>query len=132
MNVSYSSNGGLPAYQLDAIMNEQPIQIPREDPYYHPIHQRDINAQIPKLLGIASDPAVVVNWAGDDMVSMRTWCEYLAELAGKSARFEETDAAICSRAVDPGLRQQLIGRCEVDWRTGLQEMARARYPALDA
>lgn len=132
MNVSYSGNGGLPAYQLDAIMNDQPIQIPQVDPYYHPIHQRDINDQVPKLLGIASNPATIVNWAGDDMVSMREWCAYLGELAGKRPQFETVDAAICSRAVDPALRQKLIGPCTVPWREGLKQMAFERYPKLGA
>jgi nucleoside-diphosphate-sugar epimerase len=130
MNVSYSGNGGLPAYNLDAIMNDQPIQVPDPIPWYHPIHQRDINDQIPRLLGIASNPATIVNWAGDEMVSMVEWCEYLGTLAGKKVTFERDATAICSRPVDPALRQKLIGECRVHWREGMKQMAYERYPDL--
>ena len=130
MNVSYSSNGGLPAYNLDAIMNDQPIAIPPVVPYYHPIHQRDINDQIPGLLGIASNPACIVNWAGDEMVSIREWCDYLAALAGKTPTYVDDPTAICSRAVDPALRQKLLGPCSVPWQEGMRQMALERYPKL--
>ena len=50
MNVSYSGNGGLPAHHLDAIMQGQPIRVPDPIPWYHPIHQRDINDQIPRAV----------------------------------------------------------------------------------
>ena len=76
MNASYSGNGGLPAYHLDAVCSETPIPVPPEDAYYQPIHQRDIHDQIPKLLDVAGCPATVLNWAGDDTVSCREWCTY--------------------------------------------------------
>jgi nucleoside-diphosphate-sugar epimerase len=130
MNVSYSGNGGLPAANLDAIMRDRPIQVPDPIPWYHPIHQRDINDQIPRLLGIATNPATIVNWAGDEMVSIVEWCEYLASLAGKKAAFEHDETAICSRPADPALRQKLIGNCNVAWRDGMKQMALERYPEL--
>src|SRR5438477_3619380 len=69
MNVSYGPNGGMPAYQLDQLVAGQPVPLLAGDPtFYNPIEQTDINAQVPKLLEVASVPATIVNWAGDDVV----------------------------------------------------------------
>ena len=57
MNVSYSPNGGLPAYQLDMLLAGQPIPLLAGGPtLYNPIEQADINAQVPKLLRRRVDP----------------------------------------------------------------------------
>jgi len=49
---------------------------------YSPIHDDDIFGQLEAILGLASTPATIVNWGGDERVAPPTWCPYLAELAG--------------------------------------------------
>ncbi len=49
---------------------------------YMPIHQDDINTQTAALLDAASVPATIVNWAGDEPVSVQEYCAYIGELAG--------------------------------------------------
>jgi len=62
MNASYSWNGGLPAYHLDWMMNDQEVALRAPgNTGYNPIDQADINAQVPKLCDIATVPATVVN-----------------------------------------------------------------------
>jgi len=134
MNVSYSGHGGLPAYHLDAIVKGEPIALPLDakqvPPIFHPIHQDDIHAQVPKLLGVASVPATILNWAGDEAVDPITWCEHLGTLVGRRPRFSYGDVAIPGRGVDNTRRIAAIGRCEVPWREGMERMARERHPAL--
>lgn len=132
MNVSYSSNGGLPAYHLDAIMQNEEIVLPSGgEAWYTCIHQDDINQQVAPLLAAASVPATVVNWSGDEPVDVRSWCEYLGELAGRTPRFREDDSqSIPSRVTDNRRRLEIIGPCRIGWQEGFAAMAMERYPAL--
>lgn len=132
MNVSYSSNGGLPAYHLDAIMRGEEIALPPGgEAWFTCIHQDDINHQVAGLLEAASVPATVVNWGGEEPVDVRSWCRHLGELAGREVRFREDDSSsIPSRVTDNRRRIELVGPCRVGWREGLAAMARERYPEL--
>jgi nucleoside-diphosphate-sugar epimerase len=129
MNVSYSPNGGLPAYQLDTLLAGQPVPLLAGGPtLYNPIEQADINAQVPKLLDVASVPATVLNWAGDDVVQSEEYVQYLGALVGIEPEFAYHDTGICSRPCDNTRRRSLIGDCAIDWRAGMRRMAEARHP----
>ena len=130
MDVSYSPFGGLPAYQLDMVVNDVDVPVMTGGAWFNPIDQADINAQVPKLLGVASVPATICNWGGDDAVSTEEYVSYLASLVGKTARFTYTDQGIPGRACDNTRRMQLIGACGVNWRDGFRKLAARRYPDL--
>jgi nucleoside-diphosphate-sugar epimerase len=129
MNVSYGPNGGMPAYQLDQLVAGQPVSLLSGGPtLYNPIEQADINAQVPKLLEVASVPATIVNWAGDDVVQSEDWLRYLGELIGVEPEFVYDRVGICSRPCDNSRRRALIGDCSVGWREGMRRMAETRHP----
>ena len=83
MNASYGANGGLLAYHLDFLLAGQPIRVRWDPAVYSPIHQDDINAQIEPLLAAASVPATVVNWSGDEPVTVGQWTTEMGELTGR-------------------------------------------------
>ena len=87
MNVSYSALGGLPAYQLDMVVNDMEVPVMQGGAWFNPIDEDDINLQISKLLGVASVPATICNWGGDDAVSTEEYVTYLASLVGKTPKF---------------------------------------------
>ena len=97
---------------------------------YSPLHADDIAAMVPRLLAVASLPAVTVNWGGSEAVSIEEWCAYLAELTGLEPRFEPTEHTIDSVQIDPTRMHELIGRTTVPWREGMRRMAKARHPEL--
>jgi UDP-glucuronate 4-epimerase len=131
INASYGPNGGLPAYHLDWMLAGQPIALraPGHTPY-SPIHQDDMNRQASLLLQVASVPATIVNWAGDDVVTPEAWCGWFADLTGVTPRFEyrEYPGASIGAASDNTRRRALIGDCLVRWRDGMRSMFEARYP----
>jgi nucleoside-diphosphate-sugar epimerase len=130
LNSVYGSNGGLPAYHLDWMIQHQPIPV-RSDPcYYSPIHEDDLAAQLGAIIDLASTPATVVNWAGDEVVSPQQWCPLMGDLAGVEPRFElePVEGAQISTAQDITLRRAHTGPCSVDWRTGMSRLWRERYP----
>tara|TARA_B110000503_G_scaffold55997_1_gene89826 strand:+ start:3167 stop:4087 length:921 start_codon:yes stop_codon:yes gene_type:complete len=130
MNASYSSSAGMPVRHLDNLVKGIPIVIPNSDPaVFSPIHQDDINAQVPRLLSVASIPATILNWAGDDVVSVEEWCRYMASLAKMEVNFDYRDIGLKSLANDNSLRRSLIGECRVNWREGLRRVFAERYPS---
>ena len=78
MNSSYSAHGGLPHAAPRPRSWPGNAVTTRWDPcYYSPIHQDDINAQAAALLDAATVPATIVNWAGDEPVTVQEWVRVL-------------------------------------------------------
>jgi nucleoside-diphosphate-sugar epimerase len=128
MNASYGPNGGLPALNLDALLEGKPI-IARSDPCpYSPIYQDDINEQVEPLLAAASVPATIVNWGGDEAVTIQEWSAYLGTLTGREANVTVIDFPGSHQGMisDPTRRLALTGPCRVDWRQGMRATVEAR------
>ena len=129
LNVPYGDCIAWPSMHLEAIISGQPIQVlPGEETVYSPIHSDDIIRQIPLLLGAAAVPAVTVNWAGPDVVSVQEWCRYLGGLVGAEPVFEETTFALPSVAIDVTEMEKLIGPAQVRWQEGMRRMVENSHP----
>jgi hypothetical protein len=96
---------------------------------YSPIHQDDINGQVEGILSAASVPATIVNWAGDEPVSVQEWTAYFGELAGTEPelRVVETPGTLRGSIADGTKRARFTGPCTVGWRDGLAQTYRARH-----
>ena len=139
MGVSYSSSGGLPAYQLDMMLAGESIPLTEGRTATNPIFQADINAQASKLLQVATVPATVVNWAGDEVVTTEDYLEYLGQLVGMEPTFDYGvpgtggDGGARPRLpitiTDQTKRRALVGKCAITWREGMLEMLRGRHPS---
>jgi UDP-glucuronate 4-epimerase len=131
LNVPYGDNGGWPDWHLECILADLPIDVHPNDPnLFNPIHEDDIIASLPALLGAASVPATIVNWGGDEQVSLMEWSRFLGELVGREPRLVETEASIGGVTVDLTRMHELVGPTTVGWRDGLRRMVAARHPEL--
>jgi nucleoside-diphosphate-sugar epimerase len=130
MNAAYGPNGGMVAHHLDAVVQRRPVRLRWDPNPYSIIHQDDVNAQVEALLGAAAVPAPIVNWGGDDPVTMQDACAFLGELTGRSPDVITTEAPGTHRGVvvDTTRRRALTGPCRVGWRDGLRSLVAARYP----
>jgi UDP-glucuronate 4-epimerase len=129
LSVPYGDGGGWPAIHLHMMLSGNAVPVHVDAPsVYHPIHQDDIGAMVPRLLGVASVPATTVNWGGSEGVSIEEWCTYLAGLTGCEATFVPTEATIDSVEIDTTRMHELIGPTTVPWREGMERMARALHP----
>lgn len=129
LNVVYGDNVGLPAMMLELMKAGKPIPLGLHGATRAaPIHHDDLMLQLPGLLAAASVPATIVNWAGDEPVSMREMCEYMGRLTGLTPEIVETASVSGNRPSDPTRRIRLAGRCRVDWRDGIRRMIEALHP----
>jgi nucleoside-diphosphate-sugar epimerase len=131
LSVPYGDRGGWPAIHLEMMINGTDIPVHLDAPsVYHPLHEDDIIAMIPGLIGAAGTPATTVNWGGDQAVSIEEWCGYLSELTGVPARFAPTRDTIDSVQIDLSRMHELVGTTGVDWRDGMRRMVASRHPEL--
>jgi nucleoside-diphosphate-sugar epimerase len=129
LSVPYGDRGGWPAIHLEMILNGNEIPVHIDAPsVYHPIHQDDIIAMVPGLIGAATAPSTTVNWGGDQAVSIEEWCGYLAGLTGTEARFLPTPDTIDSVQIDLTRMHELVGSTTVHWKDGMRRMVAARHP----
>lgn len=133
MNASYGPNGGLPAYHMDTVAQGKPVTTRWDPCLYSPIHEDDINEQAAAILGAASVPATVVNWAGDEAVSVQEWAAFMGVLAGREAEVvvKEEPGTLRGSVADVTKRRSITGGCRVGWREGLKRTWAARHGASD-
>jgi nucleoside-diphosphate-sugar epimerase len=136
MNASYGDNGGLLAYHLDWILSGKPVRVKWDPAMYSPIHEDDIFGQTEALLGAATVPATIVNWAGDEAVSAQEWCGYMGELTGRSPQVtvREVPGGIRGVVNDVTQRSSITGPCQISWRKGVERLVehRLRNSSTDA
>ena len=131
LSVPYGDSGGWPGVHLQMLINGSEIPVHVDAPStYNPIHQDDILGSVPGLLAAATVPALIVNWGGDEAVSIEEWCGYLGEITGLAATFAPTDRTIDSVEIDTTVRRALTGPTAVSWRDGLRRMVEALHPEL--
>ncbi|EFC81909.1 NAD(P)-dependent oxidoreductase [Parafrankia sp. EUN1f] len=131
LNMPYGPFGGLPLYHLDMIAAGMPVTVHPDGPSrYQLIHDDDIVAMVPALLAAADVPATVVNWAGDEAVSVEQWCAELAALTGLSPVIEPSPENLRGVVLDLTTMHTLAGHARVDWREGLRRSVAARRPDL--
>jgi UDP-glucuronate 4-epimerase len=131
LSVPYGDTYGWPLFHL--LMMEQGMAVPvhvDQPTSYSPIHADDITASIPSLLTLASTPATIVNWGGDEVVSIEEWCDHLAELTGLAAVVEPTEATIPAIVPDLTLLHGTGFASSVTWRDGFRRMVESSRPDL--
>ena len=133
LNVPYGDTWGWPRMHLDAIVAGADVYVHSDSPtVYNPIHEDDIVAMLPRLLDVASVPATVVNWAGDETVSIEDWCTSMGQMVGIEPKLVPTEMTVPSVAVDLTRMHSLIGGTTVSWRDGFRRLVESSYPDLVA
>jgi nucleoside-diphosphate-sugar epimerase len=124
-------DGGPLRDRLDRIVKGKPIRLHPDKPnYVRPIFEPDCARLGVSALLAGRVPPLVVNWCGDDVVTVEEYCTYLGELVGREPIFEYTPSAWCSLVADTTLMHETLGRCEVGWRDGCRMVVGQCYPEL--
>jgi nucleoside-diphosphate-sugar epimerase len=130
MGAAYGPRGGLPIFALQGLLAGNPLQTRWDPCVYSPIHDDDMLAQVTPLLEAARSPATIVNWAGDEAVSLQDIVTFGAGLLGIEPRIEvrEVPGASIGSAADPTRRAAIAGPCRVRWQEGLRRSLATLYP----
>ena len=131
LNVPYGDNYGWPLFHLMMMEAGMPIPVHVNAPTsYTPIHADDIAASIPYLLTLASTPATVVNWGGDEVVSIVDWCAAMGRLTGLEPTFEPTEATIAAIIPDLSVLHSTGFHSRVRFADGIRRLVATSRPDL--
>jgi nucleoside-diphosphate-sugar epimerase len=129
LNTVYGPMGGMPVGHLDAVARGEPVRI-WALPYPHRmIHIDDMCDQLEPLLDAASVPANIVNWCGDEIVTVQEWCDFAGELAGQPATVELMDVpgVAPGNVSDNTRRLSITGPCQHAWRDAFRDLYTERH-----
>lgn len=131
LNVPYGDTYGWMLFHLMMMERNIPVPVHVDQPTsYTPIHADDIARSIPYLLSFASTPAEIVNWGGDQVVSIEDWCEEMGRLTGLVPSFNPTTATIAAIVPDLEKLHSSGFRSSVDWREGIRRQIATSRPEL--
>ena len=131
LNVPYGDDYGWMLFHL--IMMERGMGVPVHvdaPTDYTPIHSDDIVRSIPYLLSLATAPATIVNWGGDEVVSIEDWSNEMGRLTGLTPMIAPTTATIASIVPDLERLHATGFRSQVGWREGLRRLVATARPDL--
>ncbi len=134
-NVQYGGphvNGGLVDRFLDVFVETGEAFLPPDGPLIiGAIHEDDICDLVEPCLKIASVPAEIVNWGGDEIVDWQEMFEYAGQLLGKAPKFtrkEEFAFPNCFPATTKRLK--IAGPLKVTWKEGVRRSLETRHPGI--
>ena len=124
-------DGGPMRQRLDRMVAGKPIRLHADTPNYTtPIFEPDCARLGVAALEAGRVPPLVVNWTGDEVVTVEEYCTYMGELIGKQPIFEYTPDTWCSLVPDTTFMHEVLGHCEVHWRDGCRLLVERCYPDL--
>ena len=101
LSVPYGDTFGWQSFQLMMVERDIPIGVHPDAPsLYAPLHLVDIVGSLPYLLAAAAVPATIVNWGGDENVSVEEWTALIGDLVGKEPVMQIDENAIPSLPLD--------------------------------
>jgi UDP-glucuronate 4-epimerase len=131
LNVPYGDTYGWMTFHLMMMERGIPVAVHVDQPTsYTPIHSDDIIRSLPYLLTLASAPATIVNWGGDEVASIEDWCEEMGRLTGLTPQFAPTEATIAAIIPDLTKMHSTGFTPEISWRDGIRRQLAATRPDL--
>jgi len=126
-------DGGPMRDRLDRLVQGKPIRLHPDRPTYaRPLFEPDFARLGIAALEAGRVPPLVVNWCGDDIVTVEEYCSYMGELIGREPIFEYTPSTWCSLVADTNFMHEVLGHCTVRWREGCRMLVARCYPELMA
>jgi nucleoside-diphosphate-sugar epimerase len=119
----------LPVMNMDAVVAGREV-VARWDPMPHsPIHTDEICDQLEAMLGAASTPANIVNWGGDESVTLQDWCRMAGEFAGVETKLktEPSFNATHTAGSDQTKRRSITGPSKVKFGEAFRVIYDARH-----
>lgn len=131
LSVPYGDLYGWMTFHLMMMEHNMPVTVHTNQPTnYAPLHSDDLIRSIPYVLSLASVPATIVNWGGDEVAGIEDWCDELGRLTGLTPKYEPTDQTIAAIIPDMEKLQSTGFHSEISWREGIRRQVTATRPDL--
>ncbi|MCU1386694.1 MAG: nucleoside-diphosphate-sugar epimerase [Ilumatobacteraceae bacterium] len=131
LSVPYGDLYGWMTFHLMMLEHKMPIAVHTDQPTnYAPIHSDDLIRSIPYLLSLASVPATIVNWGGDEVAGVEDWCDELGRLTGLTPTYEPTTATIAAIIPDLEKLHSTGFHTTIGWKEGIRRQLTATRPDL--
>ena len=130
LNTFNGPDVAMPALIIRAVRDGQPITSPSNPCPHTPIHIEDMKWQLEAMLGLASNPATIINWCGDETVPVQEWARMAGEFYGKGPilQVRPTPGAPAGNACDATLRRKVTGPCRTDFKQEFLKLCRQISP----
>ena len=92
------------------------------------VHRDDMIRHVARFWDAASVPLTIVNWGGDDTVTLTELLDYISEITAVAVTYAPDETAPGMLAQDPTRRIAITGPCEVAWRDGVRQSLEAHFP----
>jgi nucleoside-diphosphate-sugar epimerase len=99
--------------------------------YFSPLHEDDVAGLVEPSLALATVPAAVVNWCGDETVAWSEIFRHLGRLIDRDPierGLAESVQPSCAQ--DPALRLSLAGPAGTSWKDGVAGALKARHSRI--
>lgn len=125
----YGPDATGPAVRLDRMIRGKEVWVNPTEPREASVMWVDDAVRLAiKAFTAGAVPPTVVNFCGDDPVSIEDYCRYAGELLGIEPRFRYTDETYPANTMDTTRMHEVLGECAVGWRDGFRRLVQARYP----
>ena len=123
----YGTGPDVPGMALQAALAGAPYSVFHDPQPYSTIHIDDMCREVEALLGAASVPANVVNWASEEVVTMQEMAEMIREFTGKTLQLEPMDLPGVGHGyvLDPSKCRAITGPPARTFRTEFEAICRA-------
>jgi len=135
LSVYYGTHGDGGLFSLvylNNLVNRIPIEIIKDKPsYFSYLYEKDINLFMEPLLNAATVDCPIVNFIGDDFLSVEELVEYMSELTGIMPVYKYVDELSWSAMIiDPEKRKSITGASKYPWKKGVKEVVDYFLPML--
>lgn len=133
LSVYYGTHGDGGLFSLvylNNLVNKIPIEIIKDKPsYFSCIYDKDINLFMEPLLNAATVDSPIVNFIGDDYLSVEELVEYMSELSGIEPIYKYVDELSWpAMIIDPEKRKSITGPSTYPWKKGVKEVVEFFLP----
>jgi len=127
----YGPDRGGPTVRLDRMIRGKEVWINPEEPRVVSVMWIDDVIRLAiKALTSGQVPPPVVNFSGDDPVSIEDYCIYSGKLLGIEPKFRYTDETYPANSMDTSRMHEILGKCETGWKEGFRRLIANRYPDM--
>ena len=120
---------GMPILSMDSVMADATVDALADPNPHSPIALDDMYTHLEALLDAASVPATIVNWAGEETVTLQEWCAQAGALGGKTPRINVTPVpgTLAGSVGDATKLRSIVGPATRTFASRFEEIFQQRY-----